>query len=138
MTDPIDESIPVLTNVLVSGAPEMARSRAQWLVERCTMEPACTPASRIDADFVPVPQDGGWTAPDVDRIVERLRARLGVYLTGEGRDAIEARCREAFAEHAGWLVSQVTREVVLTLETELEQWVHDALDAEIEQRADQH
>ncbi|WP_310725184.1 DUF2486 family protein, partial [Burkholderia multivorans] len=76
------------------------------------------------------------TAEDAQHIAERLRNRLTAYLTGAGRDAIEARCREALHEHSAWLVGQITREVALALETEVMDWVRDAVDEEIARRRD--
>jgi hypothetical protein len=74
------------------------------------------------------------TPEDAQHIAERLRNRLANYLTGEGRDAIEARCRDALHEHSAWLVGQITREVALTLETEVMEWVRDAIEEEIARR----
>ncbi|MBR8458185.1 DUF2486 family protein [Burkholderia dolosa] len=74
------------------------------------------------------------TPEDAQHIAERLRNRLANYLTGEGRDAIEARCRDALHEHSAWLVGQITREVALTLETEVMEWVRDAIEGEIARR----
>ncbi|NYH22250.1 DUF2486 family protein [Paraburkholderia bryophila] len=72
---------------------------------------------------------------DADLIAERLRGRFASFLTGEGRDVIEARCRDALQEHTGWLVSQITREVALTLETEMTAWVREAVEEEIARRS---
>ena len=80
----------------------------------------------------------GLTAEDAQHIAERLRNRLTNYLTGEGRDAIEARCRDALHEHSAWLVGQITREVALALETEVMGWVRDAVDEEIARRRAGH
>ncbi|KPJ31214.1 hypothetical protein BMUNKI379_29645 [Burkholderia multivorans] len=77
---------------------------------------------------------GVLTAEDAQHIAERLRNRLTAYLTGAGRDAIEARCREALHDHSAWLVGQITREVALALETEVMDWVRDAVDEEIARR----
>ncbi|MBU9412468.1 DUF2486 family protein [Burkholderia multivorans] len=74
------------------------------------------------------------TAEDAQHVAERLRNRLTAYLTGAGRDAIEARCREALHDHSAWLVGQITREVALALETEVMDWVRDAVDEEIARR----
>ncbi|MDN7967370.1 DUF2486 family protein [Burkholderia multivorans] len=74
------------------------------------------------------------TAEDAQHIAERLRNRLTAYLTGAGRDAIEARCREALHDHSAWLVGQITREVALALEPEVMDWVRDAVDEEIARR----
>ncbi|ABB09389.1 DUF2486 family protein [Burkholderia lata] len=80
----------------------------------------------------------GLTPEDAQHIAERLRNRLTNYLTGEGRDAIEARCRDALHEHSAWLVGQITREVALALETEVMGWVRDAVDEEIARRRAGH
>ncbi|MFP3505367.1 DUF2486 family protein [Burkholderia sp. SIMBA_062] len=74
------------------------------------------------------------TPEDAQHIAERLRNRLTNYLTGEGREAIEARCRDALHDHTAWLVGQITREVALALETEVMAWVRDAVDEEIARR----
>ncbi|OXI69453.1 hypothetical protein CFB81_12695 [Burkholderia sp. AU28863] len=78
------------------------------------------------------------TPEDAQHIAERLRHRLTNYLTGPGREAIEARCRDALHEHSAWLVGQVTREVALALETEVMDWVRDAVDEEIARRRAGH
>lgn len=78
------------------------------------------------------------TAADTQQIAERLRNRLTNYLTGDGREAIEARCRDALRDHTAWLVGQITREVALALETEVMEWVRDAVDAEIARRRTGH
>jgi hypothetical protein len=80
----------------------------------------------------------GLTPEDAQHIAERLRHRLTNYLTGAGREAIEARCRDALHEHSAWLVGQVTREVALALETEVMDWVRDAVDEEIARRRAGH
>ncbi|MDN7589330.1 DUF2486 family protein [Burkholderia seminalis] len=80
----------------------------------------------------------GLTPEDAQHIAERLRNRLTNYLTGAGRDAIEERCRDALHEHSAWLVGQVTREVALALETEVMDWVRDAVDEEIARRRAGH
>ncbi|VWB82241.1 DUF2486 family protein [Burkholderia lata] len=80
----------------------------------------------------------GLTPEDAQHIAERLRNRLTNYLTGEGRDAIEARCRDALHEHSAWLVGQITREVALALETEVMDWVRDAVDEEVARRRTGH
>lgn len=75
---------------------------------------------------------------DADLLAERLRGRFASYLTGEGRAAIEARCREALQDHTTWLVSQITREVALALETEMTGWVREAVEEELARRAKEH
>ncbi|RKT26313.1 uncharacterized protein DUF2486 [Paraburkholderia sp. RAU2J] len=72
---------------------------------------------------------------DADAIAERLRGRFAGFLTGEGRGIIEARCHDALQEHTTLLVSQITREVALTLETEMAGWVREAVEEEITRRA---
>ena len=72
-------------------------------------------------------------ALDADLIAERLRGRFAGFLTGEGRGIIEARCREALQEHSTWLVGQITREVALTLETEMAGWVKEAVEQALEE-----
>ncbi|KUZ06747.1 hypothetical protein WI69_04760 [Burkholderia diffusa] len=78
------------------------------------------------------------TPEDAQHVAERLRNRLTNYLTGEGREAIEARCRDALHDHTAWLVGQITREVALALETEVMEWVRDAVDEEIARRRTGH
>jgi hypothetical protein len=75
---------------------------------------------------------------DADVIAERLRGRFASYLTGEGRAVIEARCRDALQDHTTWLVNQITREVALTLETEMTGWVREAINEEIARRSTGH
>ena len=72
---------------------------------------------------------------DADAIAERLRGRFAGFLAGGGRDIIEARCRDALQEHGSRLVSQITREVALTLETEMTGWVREAVEEEIARRS---
>nr|WP_268761110.1 DUF2486 family protein [Burkholderia sp. Leaf177] len=74
------------------------------------------------------------TDRDADHIAERLRGRFTHFLTGDGRALIEERCRESLQEHSTWLVSQITREVALALETELTEWVREAVADELERR----
>ncbi|KWF96998.1 DUF2486 family protein [Burkholderia cepacia] len=94
---------------------------------------AAAAAMQQDAQAV-----AGLTPEDAQHIAERLRNRLTNYLTGDGRDAIEARCRDALHEHSAWLVGQITREVALALETEVMDWVRDAVDEEIARRRAGH
>jgi len=84
------------------------------------------------------PAVAALTPDDARHIAERLRHRLTNYLTGDGREAIEARCRDALHEHSAWLVGQITREVALALETEVMAWVRDAVDEEIARRRSGH
>lgn len=53
---------------------------------------------------------------------------------GEGRGLIEARCRDALHDHAGWLVGQIAREVALALETEVAGWVTEEVGAALARR----
>ncbi|MCA7895662.1 DUF2486 family protein [Burkholderia cepacia] len=99
------------------------------------MPEAVAPAAAPQQDAQAV---AGLTPEDAQHIAERLRNRLTNYLTGEGRDAIEARCRDALHEHSAWLVGQITREVALALETEVMDWVRDAVDEEIARRRAGH
>ncbi|MBN3835642.1 DUF2486 family protein [Burkholderia sp. Ac-20344] len=99
------------------------------------MPEAVVPAAAPQPD---VQAAAGLTPEDAQHIAERLRNRLTNYLTGEGRDAIEARCRDALHEHSAWLVGQITREVALALETEVMDWVRDAVDEEIARRRTGH
>ncbi|MCA8089861.1 DUF2486 family protein [Burkholderia anthina] len=111
---------------------------------------AALPEALVPAADVPVPDHlagapqpdanaaAALTAEDAQHIAERLRNRLTNYLTGEGREAIEARCRDALHDHAAWLVGQITREVALALETEVMDWVRDAVDDEIARRRTGH
>ncbi|MBN3753977.1 DUF2486 family protein [Paraburkholderia sp. Tr-20389] len=68
---------------------------------------------------------------DADVLAERLRGRFATYLKGDGRNLIEARCRDAFQDHTIWLVNQITREVALALETEMLSWVREAIREEL-------
>jgi hypothetical protein len=72
---------------------------------------------------------------DADAIAERLRRRFAGFLTGEGRGIVEARCRDALQEHTTMLVSQITREVALTLESEMTGWVREAVEEELARRS---
>jgi hypothetical protein len=72
---------------------------------------------------------------DADAIAERLRRRFAGFLTGDGRGVIEARCRDALQEHTTVLVSQITREVALTLESEMAGWVREAVEEELARRS---
>jgi hypothetical protein len=95
---------------------------------------AFEPSSAFHFARAPVP-----AAPvhslDADVLADRLRGRFASYLTGEGRAVIEARCRDALQDHTTWLVNQITREVALTLETEMTGWVREAVNEEIARRS---
>jgi len=120
--DNFDSSIPVLTDVIVPGRTERAR------VAPRAPEPVLSPAVTTPGD------DVHGTDRDADHIAERLRGRFTHFLTGDGRALIEERCRESLQEHSTWLVSQITREVALALETELTEWVREAVADELERR----
>nr|WP_254902599.1 DUF2486 family protein [Trinickia caryophylli] len=77
------------------------------------------------------PASAELSARDAEHLAERLRVRFAGYLREEGRGVIEARCRDALAEHTSWLVRQVTREVTLALEGEVAGWVRDAVREEL-------
>jgi hypothetical protein len=121
-TDGFDSSIPVLTDVIVPGRPERARAAPR------APEPALA--------FVPLPvvESAGGAEHQADVIADRLRGRFTHFLTGDGRSLIEERCRESLQEHSTWLVSQITREVALALETELTEWVREAVVDELGRR----
>ncbi|AOJ63531.1 hypothetical protein WJ32_14380 [Burkholderia ubonensis] len=158
-----DAAIPVLTDVIAPGNPAAAapEAAAQTVPTPEAAAPADVEADPATVLVQPVPtpevpvvelapvsqtdvpemaQAAATTAAatltpeDAQHIAERLRDRLTNYLTGEGREAIEARCRDALHGHTAWLVSQITREVALALETEVMDWVRDAVDDEIARR----
>ena len=96
------------------------------------MEPVLSPAAVSSHEELAHGADR-----DADVIADRLRGRFTHFLTGDGRTLIEERCRESLQEHSTWLVSQITREVALALETELTQWVREAVADELERRGRQ-
>ncbi|MEM5439130.1 DUF2486 family protein [Paraburkholderia diazotrophica] len=104
-------------------------SAAERYVAPPDLNPAHAPAERIHT-----PAD--TPEYDADVLAERLRARFATYLKGEGRNLIEARCRDAFQDHTTWLVNQITREVALALETEMLRWVREAIREELGKSAD--
>ncbi|NKJ48041.1 hypothetical protein CIC12_15080 [Burkholderia sp. SG-MS1] len=101
------------------------------------------PAAPLEAGTIVPPdiaREAAVAAPprqdlDADVIAGRLRGRFADFLTGEGRGIIEARCHDALQEHTTLLVSRITREVALTLETEMAGWVREAVEEEIKRRA---
>ncbi len=117
MTDSFDSSIPVLTDVIAPGRPD--RLRHAPVVPAVPVVPPAPPAP---------------LAHDADAIADRVRGRFTHFLTGNGRALIEERCRESLQEHSTWLVSQITREVALALETELTVWVREAVADELDRR----
>ena len=121
-----DPSIPLLTDILVSGDPARARSAPPL-----ALSVAEQPAVAATAAFM----DSGAGEYEADALVERLRGRCLTWLAGDGRSVVESRCRAALNEHSDWLVGQITREVGLALETELAGWVRDAMRDEAASRA---
>ncbi|WP_419684915.1 DUF2486 family protein [Burkholderia theae] len=132
-------SAPLRSSLAGDEVPQHAFAavarEAAGLVPETAMPHAVVPAAATQPD---VHAGAGLTPEDAQHIAERLRNRLTNYLTGAGRDAIEARCRDALHEHSAWLVGQITREVALALETEVMDWVRDAVDDEIARRRAGH
>ncbi|WP_109484063.1 DUF2486 family protein [Paraburkholderia sp. C35] len=91
-------------------------------------EPVALQAEHAHA---PAAAPANATDYDADVLAERLRGRFATYLKGDGRNLIEARCRDAFQDHTTWLVNQITREVALALETEMLSWVREAIREEL-------
>jgi hypothetical protein len=122
-----DASIPLLTDILVPGNPLRAYAPMQ----------AGTPMSEAPAvaSVAAAVAEDGLFAHDADALVERLRGRCLTWLTGEGRNVIEARCNAALQEHTHWLVGHVSREIGLALETELKGWVRSAVREELAARS---
>jgi hypothetical protein len=169
MSDPNDNSIPVLHEILVPGharspsagtapsAPEPDAPREPSFRAEPVLAPQpphndalASSAGVFDRAEPVAPAEAGSIVPpdiahemaapsqpdlDAEVIAERLRGRFAGFLTGEGRGIIEARCRDALQEHTTLLVSQITREVALTLETEMGNWVREAVEEEIARRA---
>lgn len=104
-------------------------STAERYVAPTEVSAASSPTQHADASAV-TPEY------DADVLAERLRGRFATYLKGEGRNLIEARCRDAFQDHTTWLVNQITREVALALETEMLRWVREAIREELGNSAD--
>ncbi|MFP6559916.1 DUF2486 family protein [Paraburkholderia sp. B3] len=119
-----DASIPLLTDTLVPGNPL-----------RAAVPPAQTLATAALATATMPAAEDGLFAHDADALVERLRGRCLTWLTGEGRNVIEARCNAALQEHTHWLVGHVSREIGLALETELKGWVRAAVREELAARS---
>ena len=103
--DSFDNSIPVLTDVVVPGRPEYARAAAA-------------------ADPVALEYDASQAA---DRVRERVAALLG----NEARALIEARVEEVLRQHSPQLVQDLTREVASALESRLKVWVGEAVEEEL-------
>ncbi|WP_257248581.1 DUF2486 family protein [Burkholderia cepacia] len=137
MSAPLRSSLAdddVMPHAFAAVAREaVGHAREAHMPEAVAAAAAAAAAPQQDAQAV-----AGLTPEDAQHIAERLRNRLTNYLTGDGRDAIEARCRDALHEHSAWLVGQITREVALALETEVMDWVRDAVDEEIARRRAGH
>ncbi|MCR5892498.1 MULTISPECIES: DUF2486 family protein [Burkholderia] len=136
MSAPLRSSLAdddVLPHAFAAVAREAVGHAREAHMPEAAAVAAAAAAPQQDAQAV-----AGLTQEDAQHIAERLRNRLTNYLTGEGRDAIEARCRDALHEHSAWLVGQITREVALALETEVMDWVRDAVDEEIARRRAGH
>ncbi|HEB3532828.1 TPA: DUF2486 family protein [Burkholderia cenocepacia] len=123
----VNDDLPPHTFAAI--APEVAAPAPDTAMPEAVLPVLPSAAPQPDAQAA-----AGLTPEDAQHIAERLRNRLTNYLTGTGRDAIEARCRDALHEHSAWLVGQITREVALALETEVMDWVRDAVDEEIARR----
>lgn len=98
--------------------------------------PDLTPPAALPSSVPELVQAAPSFAADLEarQIAERLKSRMTRYLTGEGRGLIEARCRDALHDHAGWLVGQIAREVALALETEVAGWVTEEVGAALARR----
>lgn len=144
MTDPNDpDSFPTLTDVIVPGRPPIGRpdeAQADTPYAASAQEAAAQPtheaAAASQSAAAPQPpatsaSAAGLNAREADLIADRMRTRFAGYLRQEARGAIEARCRDAVAEHTNWLVRQVTRDVVTALESEVSNWVRDAVREEL-------
>ncbi|KAF1055731.1 MAG: hypothetical protein GAK41_00374 [Burkholderia gladioli] len=60
---------------------------------------------------------------------------MSAYLSGEGRELIDARSREVVQQHAAsWLVGEVSQQVVAALAPEIERWVGEAVEEAIAHR----
>ncbi|WP_144108484.1 DUF2486 family protein [Paraburkholderia sp. BCC1886] len=154
MSDLNDDSIPVLQDILVHGNPAQAPRALHDGEAAPSSAPASASAGVFDRTEPVAPIEAGASVPpdiardpgvqsqpqpqsqlDASAIAERLRGRFAGFLTGEGRGIVEARCRDALQDHTAWLVSQITREVALALETEMTGWVREAVEEEIARRS---
>ncbi|WP_414442845.1 DUF2486 family protein [Burkholderia sp. 22PA0106] len=91
------------------------------------------PAELRHSESVVVPQPPPVKI-DSRRIAERLQGRVSAYLSGEGRELIDARSREVVQQHAAWLVGEVSQQVVSALAPEIERWVSEAVEEAIAHR----
>lgn len=134
-----DDDVPVLDSIYESPLAPM-REPAQFVPGEAEFSSGST-AEQYVAPPLPssltAPAEHAMTPPaaksdyDADVLAERLRGRFATYLKGDGRNLIEARCRDAFQDHTTWLVNQITREVALALETEMLSWVREAIREEL-------
>jgi Protein of unknown function (DUF2486) len=136
--EPVHVPAPVLTPEPLPHAYDATLAASAGVFDRAEPVTPIEAGEIVPPDFAhnihPVPVSP-QPALDAEIIAERLRGRFAGFLTGEGRGIIEARCRDALQEHSTWLVGQITREVALTLETELAGWVKDAVEEEIARRS---
>ena len=135
-----DDDVPVLDSIYESPHPPV-REPAQFVpgeaefTSGSTAEQYVAPPEPVAMPTEPVHAPAAAPAHasdyDADVLAERLRGRFATYLKGDGRNLIEARCRDAFQDHTTWLVNQITREVALALETEMLSWVREAIREEL-------
>ncbi|MDR5853834.1 DUF2486 family protein [Caballeronia sp. LZ062] len=105
--DSFDNSIPVLTDVVVPGRPEYARA------------PTAAEADPAALEY------------DASQAAERVRERVTELLSNEARALIEARVEEVLRQHSPQLVQDLTREVATALESRLKVWVGEAVEEEL-------
>lgn len=126
-----EPEIPLLNDALVQGNLLRGRHGSPFetvSAKASTPEPSAGVSAEVPASPLP---------PDAEALVERLSGRAMSWLTGDGREVIEARCAAAMQEHAHWIVGQVSREIGLALEGELKGWVRAAVREELALRAAQ-
>jgi hypothetical protein len=133
-----DDDIPVLDSLYESPAPAPTYQPAQFVPGEAEFTSGSA-AEHYVAPYEPARASAHATPAttdyDADILAERLRGRFSTYLKGEGRNLIEARCRDAFQDHTTWLVNQITREVALALEAEMVSWVREAIREELVKHA---
>ncbi|MEX3975678.1 DUF2486 family protein [Paraburkholderia caribensis] len=135
-----DDDVPVLDSIYESPRTPM-REPAQFVPGEAEftsgssaehyVAPSVPDALTAPVEHAPAPTPAARSDYDADVLAERLRGRFATYLKGDGRNLIEARCRDAFQDHTTWLVNQITREVALALETEMLNWVREAIREEL-------
>jgi len=135
-----DDDVPVLDSIYESPRAPI-REPAQFVPGEAEFTSGSTAEQYVappvpdsltaPVEHVPVPAPATRSDYDADVLAERLRGRFSTYLKGDGRNLIEARCRDAFQDHTTWLVNQITREVALALETEMLIWVREAIREEL-------